>query len=44
MSGSQQSFDVFDVRKVRKLISLMQDKLDPISASFYPEMNKVDGN
>ena len=25
MSGSQQSFDVFDVRKIRKLISLMQD-------------------
>ena len=25
MSGSQQSFDVFDVRKIRKLISLMQE-------------------
>ena len=25
MSGSQPSFDVFDVRKVRKLISLMQE-------------------
>ena len=25
MSGSQQSFDVFDVRKIRKLISLMHE-------------------
>ena len=25
MSGSQQSFDVFDVRKIRNLISLMQE-------------------